>query len=147
MKGLEAAWNAGLGGSGGGSGGGAAAGAPEAYKNGYSVDILSNRELMELRRNIESTLDNRGVAPQSSVTYDWRTDAGEAGIVTARMSYERPAPSRPSSASAGGRSKAERPQWMSGQDAPSVSLHGHTMISGRGLSAARCDSALFAVAR
>lgn len=64
MKGLESAWNASIGATGGGESGGR--GATEAYKNGYSVDILSNQELLELRRNIESTLDNRGVAPQSS---------------------------------------------------------------------------------
>ena len=61
MKVLEAAWNSSLGSAQpvGGSG-------PEAYKSGYSVDILSNKELLELRRNIESTLDVRGVAPQST---------------------------------------------------------------------------------
>jgi len=130
MKQLERAWNAQLSQSGGGGGGGDG---ESVYKSGYSVDLMSTRELMELRRGIEATLDVRGVAPVStyapaaaaaaaavlsrsvivgarltprrlrSVTYDWHTDAGEAGTVTARVAQE-----RPQSAGAG----RERPEWM-----------------------------------
>lgn len=39
---------------------------PEVYKSGYSVDLMSSRELMELRRNIEAALDVRGVQPTST---------------------------------------------------------------------------------
>ena len=43
-----------------------ASSAPEVYKSGYSVDLMSSRELMELRRNIEAALDVRGVQPTST---------------------------------------------------------------------------------
>lgn len=69
MKHLERAWNAGLtheGGAGGGAAGSTDASAPSVYKSGYSVDLMSTRELMELRRGIEATLDVRGVAPVST---------------------------------------------------------------------------------
>ena len=39
---------------------------PEVYKSGYSVDMMTSRELMELRRNIEAALDTRGVQPAST---------------------------------------------------------------------------------
>ena len=135
MKHLERAWNAGLtheGGAGGGAAGSTDASAPSVYKSGYSVDLMSTRELMELRRGIEATLDVRGVAPVStcvrirehgpmrmtrhscqstdprgccmrSVTYDWHTDAGEAGTVTARVGQERPRSAGPA---------RDRPEWM-----------------------------------
>lgn len=62
LKHLESKWNAGL--AEGGGGGADADG--EVYKSGYSVDLMSTRELMELRRGIEATLDVRGVAPVST---------------------------------------------------------------------------------
>ena len=64
MKQLERAWNAQLSQSGDGGGGGG--GGESVYKSGYSVDLMSTRELMELRRGIEATLDVRGVAPVST---------------------------------------------------------------------------------
>jgi hypothetical protein len=38
----------------------------EVYKSGYGVDMMSSRELMELRRNIDAALDVRGVEPAST---------------------------------------------------------------------------------
>ena len=38
----------------------------QVFKSGYSVDLMSSRELMELRRNIDATLDVRGVEPAST---------------------------------------------------------------------------------
>ena len=59
------------------------------------------------------------------VTYDWRTDAGEAGVVTARMAYERPSSARPRSATSLTRTTQERPQWMSG---PSLRIRAYVQI-------------------
>ena len=67
MKNLERTWNAGLARE--DSAGGASAGtsgSPHGYKSGYSVDLMSTRELMELRRGIEASLDKRGVEPAST---------------------------------------------------------------------------------
>ena len=64
MKNLERSWNAELAAEGRSSA--APAGEPHVYKSGYSVDLMSTRELMELRRGIEASLDKRGVEPAST---------------------------------------------------------------------------------
>ena len=61
MKNLERSWNAEEDRS-----GAAPTGQPAVYKSGYSVDLMSTRELMELRRGIEASLDKRGVEPATT---------------------------------------------------------------------------------
>ena len=63
MKNLERSWNAELAAEGSSA---TPAGDPLVYKSGYSVDLMSTRELMELRRGIEASLDKRGVEPAST---------------------------------------------------------------------------------
>ena len=62
MKNLERSWNV----EQETRSGAAPTGQPDVYKSGYSVDLMSTRELMELRRGIEASLDKRGVEPATT---------------------------------------------------------------------------------